>query len=587
MKHSFSIKTKLMVSYLTILCITLTFFTAIALHNADTVIRRSAQRNVDQILSSAYRNIMGLVDDINYEVLSLQSNKTIQAVLSRKNSPNTLEDISTLEDELLSHDTFNRKTSSFQLYVLDHEDYPSIFDMAHVFSSREMRNDLWFQNMLQGDATIKWVSFDNKYSPQSYIAVSKKIINTNSSDTLAVVKAIVDVNSFTGLIESLRLAENGRLFLSTDSHIIHPDLTSIVGDMVNNREFFSQFPLTKISNLYIELDGQPCLVSTHPLGNTGLYMSGIVILNEFKEYSRPVLFAILPTALLMFFIFVLLLAYISKTFVTPIQSLSKNMDDFHPGMEPALPKLNSNDEIGGLYHSFHAMSQDIKKLLEDTKTQMNLRRSAELKVLQTQITPHFLYNALNSITAMAQKHNDSDIENTITALATFFKRSLNDGIEGTTIRNELEHVKSYVQIQKIRFPDKFDFEVNVDEAIMDYKICKLTIQPLVENCIVHAFDGINRKGLIQIKGYCTGDDIYIEIVDNGLGVNVVDIGYLNKYVQKEFDPNEPVENYGIHNVNQRIRLYYGGKYGLSYIENMQGLIARIHISKQNYFSSSK
>ena len=261
-----------------------------------------------------------------------------------------------------------------------------------------------------------------------------------------------------------------------------------------------------------------------------------------------------------------MLAIVSKTITDPIYRLANTMDNYTGGENIELT-IPSNNEIGVLYRSFNRMINTIHNLILDVNTLYEKQKISELKALQAQINPHFLYNTLDSINWMAKKYKANDISLLATSLGNFFRRSLNHGRDFTTIKNELEQIKSYVYIQKVRFKDTFDLYISVDDDILTYSIVKLTLQPLVENCIIHGFEDIDYKGIIEITGYRKENKIILQVIDNGCGT---DTEKLNKQVQREFNPQEPIEKYGLHTVNQRIKLYFNQTCGLYFETNEDG-----------------
>jgi two-component system sensor histidine kinase YesM len=195
--------------------------------------------------------------------------------------------------------------------------------------------------------------------------------------------------------------------------------------------------------------------------------------------------------------------------------------------------------------------------------------------LQAQINPHFLYNTLDSINWLAIAAGADEISLMVNSLANFLRFSLNKGREFISIANELEQVRSYITIQKFRFKNKFDVIYKIDKEVLPYTIIKLTLQPLVENAINHGFDGIDYKGLIEIKACKDHEYIHFQVTDNGKGA---DIDSLNKML---FDGGGEVVNdmgYGIRNVNERLKLYFGEDCGL-YFEDSQygGITASIKV----------
>lgn len=251
---------------------------------------------------------------------------------------------------------------------------------------------------------------------------------------------------------------------------------------------------------------------------------------------------------------------------------------------PVVPPGDTAVEITSLYHSYGKMCETIKELLDNIKNQSRLQRETEFRVLQAQIKPHFLYNTLGSISALADEINAEEIKRLAASLSTYFRTSLNNGKELITVRQELEQAMSYAEIQKIRYPDRFELKMDINENILDYQICKLVLQPLIENCITHAFNGMTRLGIITVRGDFDDDDIILSVSDNGYGLNYVSVDALNSYANAVVDNEQfsTMNHFGIYNISQRIRLYYGVDYGLEYSENEEGgITATIHLPKKS------
>lgn len=216
------------------------------------------------------------------------------------------------------------------------------------------------------------------------------------------------------------------------------------------------------------------------------------------------------------------------------------------------------NEISALEYGFEQMMQRIKNLIDNNNDAKEKQRIAELSALQAQINPHFLYNALDIISWTAKLKKQDSIEQIAYALSSFFRISLHKGENAIRVSEEIEHVKSYLFIENIRFPDLFQVTFDISDEILDYFMIKIILQPLVENAIKHGFKKLKRKGVITIKGYLTEDgDMEFKVMDNGAGM--------------DFDPLTvaPIHHrfqggYGIHNVHERLGLAYGKGYGLSY-----------------------
>lgn len=226
--------------------------------------------------------------------------------------------------------------------------------------------------------------------------------------------------------------------------------------------------------------------------------------------------------------------------------------------------FRSSNELRELEDSFNAMVKTINKLIGEISITQAKQRDAEIKALQSHINPHFIYNALDTITCMAKLANQPNIEQTSYALASFFRIGLSGGEKFITLQNEIKHVKSYLQIQQTRFPDKFEVEFDIPDALLNCKILKITLQPLVENCVKHAFKNVSYIGKIKITAQATAvqDFLILTVADNGIGFQTNPLT-----IQKE---NKTGSGYGIYNVQQRLKLEYGENCGLSYKINETG-----------------
>ena len=240
-----------------------------------------------------------------------------------------------------------------------------------------------------------------------------------------------------------------------------------------------------------------------------------------------------------------------------------------------------HDEVGSLAKSFNCMLDEIERLvkkqdetIQELKRERDFvaevqkqKRKAELKALQAQINPHFLYNTLNAITWQAADKGEEEISILSSSLGRFFRISLSKGAEVISLREEIEHVTSYLEIQSIRYGEKLNYDVEVDSSLMEYKVLKLILQPLAENSIYHGIKEKAKTGWIHILAQLIhindgNDRLQISVWDNGLGMACDMLKKINHSLAN--GETISADGYGIFNVNERIRLYYGEQYGLLY-----------------------
>lgn len=212
------------------------------------------------------------------------------------------------------------------------------------------------------------------------------------------------------------------------------------------------------------------------------------------------------------------------------------------------------DEISQVGHKFNRMLEQIGELIEEVKTSEQEKRKSEIKALQAQIDPHFLYNTLNTIYWKSEMEEQQDVSEMIVSLSLLFRLGLNNGKEVTTLRQELDHVSQYLKLQAMCYPDLFQYEMpEVDEKLLDLPVLKIVLQPLVENSILHGFQELPHPGRIRIGAAAEGGLLTLTVTDNGSGMDA-------DYVEKMLNgPEEERTSYALSNVRARLSLYYGYK----------------------------
>lgn len=256
---------------------------------------------------------------------------------------------------------------------------------------------------------------------------------------------------------------------------------------------------------------------------------------------------------------------ISQSIYVPIKKLHDITRTIARHDLEVLVTSTNADEITELGMSFNSMVGRIRELLDaKIKEQENLKK-AELRALQAQINPHFLYNTLDTIIWMAEANRTAQVVDLVRVLSRFFRITLSKGKDWITVREEFDHVESYLAIQKIRYRDILDYRVELPPDTFDGSILKLTLQPLVENALYHGIKNKRSGGVIVVRGRRTdADRLLIEIDDNGIGIPPEPLAELQAMLECGSDGDTaPESGYGLHNVNQRIKLYYGQEYGLS------------------------
>ncbi|MFD0676080.1 MULTISPECIES: cache domain-containing sensor histidine kinase [unclassified Paenibacillus] len=292
------------------------------------------------------------------------------------------------------------------------------------------------------------------------------------------------------------------------------------------------------------------------------------------NYIKYVSFVVMLAAILFALIYSNMLArYISK----PIKHLTRQIDRIREGNLNVSVRHWPQYEMVILNHGLHEMVERIKMLLHQVEVEQEIKRQVEISLLQAQIQPHFLYNTLFSIKQLCDMGESEDASRMISALSTFFRISLSKGEEVIPIEQELEQVRTYLFIQQMRYGELFQYKIDVDRALLNDSIVKLTLQPIVENAIYHGIKKGNHPGLIRISGYSADEDIYLYVEDNGAGIEERKLAEIRESLSRK----NPIQvGFGILNVHRRLQMMFGSNYGLQYdSEPDSGTIVTIRIRK--------
>jgi two-component system sensor histidine kinase YesM len=235
---------------------------------------------------------------------------------------------------------------------------------------------------------------------------------------------------------------------------------------------------------------------------------------------------------------------------------------------------NRADEIGMLGRSFNNMIEQINKLIALMQIQGRQKRDAELQALQAHIKPHFLYNTLDTINWMSRKKGALDVAELVESLSQLFRIGLSKGNDIISLESEIEHIHSYLKIQKARYKDKLNYSISINPELNNIQVVKLVLQPIVENAIYHGIKERRGPGNITITGEEVDGNLVLNVSDDGVGIPKERLCKLNESLAVSFDSLEETRNreaigYGVMNVQARIRLTFGEPYGLS-IESEQG-----------------
>ena len=298
----------------------------------------------------------------------------------------------------------------------------------------------------------------------------------------------------------------------------------------------------------------------------------VLEVNGKNEMFQRIVLVVLSIGILLLFSSLLMTSYAGKREAESIQSAIGHLEQFTKELASGNLRARVDtvpvEELSGLTGDVNAMAARLEDLVEQNRQEQENLKKAELRTLQAQINPHFLYNTLDTIVWQAQSGKNEEVIALTKSLSDFFRSSLSSGEDWVSVEQELKHLNGYLSIQKTRYRDILNYEVDVEPAIHHCRILKLLLQPLVENALYHGIKYKRGGGTIRVRGFREGEMLCFEVQDTGSGMSPERLQEVREAMrqgqQMRRDPNEPEPGggFGLYNVDQRIRLYYNLDHGL-------------------------
>ena len=556
-------------SLVAVLLIVISIYSRLSSQLYDTVKQENVSlvNRVDSSMEVYLRNIMKLSDTIYYGII--------------KNT-NLSEDSIGEKLTLLYN---NNKEQVSNIALISKEGEPiSVVPAARFRKNFKAEDEEWFVNALnktenihftlphvqkmfeKGDNSYKWV-----------ISMSRAVeITVGGSTEQAVLLIEMAYQGLEEVLDEVTLGNGGYIYLmdSNGDIIWHPKFELIASGRVKENNLvaagYDDGSREEVFN------GTRQTVVTKTVGYTGWKLVGVIKGTGISLNMLKTRLFIVFVILLIIFIVILINSYISFRVTNPIRELEKSVKELEEGNLDADIYMGGSYEVQHLGKSVQDMKFRIKGLMQDIVSEHEEKRKSEFDSLQAQINPHFLYNTLDIIVWQIENEKQSEAVHTVTALARFFRLSLGKGKNIVTVRDEIDHVKNYLMIQHMRFKNKFDYEFDIAEDVLELPSLKLMLQPLVENAIYHGMEFMDGDGMIMVKAWRKEDELYLSVADNGLGMTEDKVEMI--LTGKSTSGNGRGSGIGVKNVNERIKLYFGEAYGLTIdSEPDEGTTVIIHL----------
>lgn len=556
-------------SLVAVLLIVISIYSRLSSQLYDTVKQENVNlvNRVDSSMEVYLRNIMKLSDTIYYGII--------------KNT-NLSEDSIGEKLTLLYN---NNKEQVSNIALISKEGEPiSVVPAARFRKNFKAEDEEWFVNALNKTENIHFTlphvqkmfeKGDNSYN--WVISMSRAVeITVGGSTEQAVLLIEMAYQGLEEVLDEVTLGNGGYIYLmdSNGDIIWHPKFELIASGRVKENNLvaagYDDGSREEVFN------GTRQTVVTKTVGYTGWKLVGVIKGTGISLNMLKTRLFIVFVILLIIFIVILINSYISFRVTNPIRELEKSVKELEEGNLDADIYMGGSYEVQHLGKSVQDMKFRIKGLMQDIVSEHEEKRKSEFDSLQAQINPHFLYNTLDIIVWQIENEKQSEAVHTVTALARFFRLSLGKGKNIVTVRDEIDHVKNYLMIQHMRFKNKFDYEFDIAEDVLELPSLKLMLQPLVENAIYHGMEFMDGDGMIMVKAWRKEDELYLSVADNGLGMTEDKVEMI--LTGESTSGNGRGSGIGVKNVNERIKLYFGEAYGITIdSEPDEGTTVIIHL----------
>lgn len=496
--------------------------------------------------------------------------------------PLIIPDIDKLHSILTSNEKYEINDYNYLLYLCEMMLIQSesingafIYNLSGngVFSSRNTPNSIiknslsetWFKTFLENDDTISFIPFIKSTNifeytssnSESLIGIARKIIDLKTQEVTGVLLITIPISDLLKILTK-DLPYNNQIlsvFDSTGNLIVSSNYDIDFSPFFDELNTTSTEPSVKtITNI------DPYFTTSNKIPLTNWILISAIPNADVYSINSLYIFSFITNIIFCSILLIVLYNLFINRIFNPINYLIDNMEKSH--IEKNLTSnltYNKNDEIGILVNSYNEMKGRINDLININYKNKIEQKDLELKQLQNQINPHFIYNTLESIHMMAELNDDEETSIMAEYFGSIIRYSMNRKINTVKLKEEINIIDNYIYLQKIRFDQLFIIENLITEDVLECEIIKMIIQPLIENAIYHGLSECSSNGKIIIQGQKIGNELLLTISDNGIGIQAEALKDLNDYIN---DKNNKFKGIALRNINRRLKLNYGKQYGL-------------------------
>ena len=569
-----SIRTTILLSYFLIAMISLLVFAVVALHYTEKTVLENAEEYSIQLINQVNSDIDSYMGYLRNTAVLISSNSDVHDYLF---GTDDYEKEKELKERIVAQfkTIMDTRDDIVNIGIIG-ENGRYILNQGYFRLNENVNLDTvdWIQRAKSNHGIIEISSshvqnvVDGRY--EWVVTLSRGLQNLSTKTSEGVFFVDLNYSSISELCDSISLGTRGYIYIldSAGNLIYHPQQQLLYSGLKSER---IEEILDTTEKSFVTEDGKLYCISKST--DTGWTVVGVAYTAELLKNSAEATKIYFISALFILLAALTLAIFLSSAITRPIKRLSDSMREVEKGnFERAKLEVRGENEISRLNTNFNLMTAEIKHLMDQNLEEQRQKRKSELMALQAQINPHFLYNTLDSIIWMAEWGKNKEVVTMTSSLAKLLRQSISNQNELVRVEDEVEYTRSYLVIQKMRYKDKLEYDILVEPEILDFKVAKLILQPLVENAIYHGIKYKEGKGKVLVEGFLRDHELILSITDDGIGMNEQQL--LQIFEKRETDRKR--NSVGVLNVHERIRLYYGKEYGLTF-ESVEGVGTKVEI----------
>lgn len=560
----FSFRYKLMASYMLLVIVPVITIGYYAYYTSVQYVKEQTTQNVTSTLKQVSDNIEGRMGSVERVRDQIYLDQSLQRVFNKRFEP--WDSYQTISKNVIPklESALNQSTNNVMLdLLLNNETLPEIYDSEtdedplllgkryNLIQYKRLQQVDWVKKFEAMPVDTSWIQVRTD-SQFGNVSLLRKMMDFQTIEPIGIMRITVKMDDLFGNLNQ-SVNEEGI-----------PGYLAVINDQNETIYENKSNPLPQDwqteTGAYMQIH--------EPIQGMNWRIMALVPLQELEHAAQKVKNLTLLICFASFFILMAIGVVVSNTFSKHINRIIFSLKAFQEGDFSKRIKHTGSDELAQIATAFNEMAENIEDLIQEVYMTNLQKKEAEMEALQAQIKPHFLYNTLSSISRLARLGETEKLHQMVSELATFYRLTLNQGKSIIPIREEIQQVRSYIGIQKIKHVDRLEVSFDIQYSVLEYDTVKLILQPFVENALKHAM--FEEPLHIQIVAYQEEGTIVMKVIDNGVGMS-------EETVRKILDYKDQSMGYGIRNVNERIKLQFGESFGIT-IESELGLGTTVQIA---------